>query len=460
MTHRRGFDPTGGFDEEPIVALPTTPAATKSIEPPLPTQTTPTEMQRIALELAEQWRRVDGGEVLPRPIGPPLTPAGHAPLPSLAEQRAALGLASPSAGVPTAPVATQGLPATTLPRPVVPDPAVHAAAIGIIASPDATPSVERREPRTALSVDGREVILPLDAVLCDWKTNYARSGVPWRHDDPEVIETANSIEAFGLKNPIGVRVLDPPIERDTPADAWIEKPNQPRERVLVTHYTHQVVDGFKRFAALQLLKRSIGRFTENEITAEIALLHNGIENINRTELNDYQLGQYCALLGKLTGWSADEISVAIDAPRPSRISDLMLMMERLPEELLEIFRCSPTPEVRRDLVRCARIGRETQEETYQAMVDEWLRLQEKRRVVEEQKQEKKKREATLNGAEERARRSMNRSEIERFRTSAHKASEWYDAMSGQWRPIDENARAYGDAVLRRVCNPKGKPVLR
>jgi ParB-like chromosome segregation protein Spo0J len=471
----RGFDPTGGFndkEEEPVVALPTAPTVTKPTEPsPVQAvQTAQTETQRIALELADQWRRVQGGEVLPRPISPPLAPAGHAALPSLTEQRAAFGMASPpssqSAPSQSTPVAatTHGLPATTLPRPVVPDPAIHAAAIGVVASPDAAPAVERREPATVLSVQGHEVILPLDAVLCDPKRNYARGGVAWKLDDQKVIKTANSIEVFGLKNPIGVRVLDPPIERDAPADAWIEKPDHPRERVLVTHYTHQVVDGFKRFAALQLLKRSTGRFTENEITPEIALLHNGVENIDRTELNDYQLGQYFAQLGALTGWNSDEVAAAVNAPQPARVATLMMIMERLPEELLEVFRCSPTPEIRRDMTRIAKIQRETKEETHQAMVDEWLRLEEERPVVTERKREEKEKEKKRNGrsmnGEKLTYRTMNRSQIEHFRTTARHATEWYDAMHGEWRPIDDEARAYCDAMLRRVSSPKGKPVLR
>jgi hypothetical protein len=134
-------------------------------------------------------------------------------------------------------------------------------------------------------------------------------------------------------------------------------------------------------------------------------------------------------------------------------------MERLPKDLLEIFRCSPTYEVRRDLARVARIHRETEEETHQAMVDEWLRLQELRRAAEE-RQEKKKRDAALDGTGERAPRSMNRAEIERLRTSILKATEWYDAMHDRWVPVDDQGRVFCDAMLRRACNPKGKPVLR
>lgn len=456
-TSPKGFDPTGGLDDEEAES-----------SAPMQTSPTQTETQRIALELAEEWRRVQGGESLPRPIGPPLSPAGHAPLPSIAEQRAALGLPPldlvPSkAGLPSLASASATGPevhTATFPRPVVEAPAVHAAAIGIIASPDVMPAVERREPRTALSVDGHEVILPLETVLCDPKTNYARNGVAWKPDDPEVVRTANGIEGVGLKNPIGVRKLDPPIERDTPVVVWTGGLDESGERVLVTHYTHQVVDGFKRFAALQLLKHPTGRFTENDISKEIAILHNGIENIDRTELNDYQLARYFALLGRLTGWNADEVAAAVNAPSPARVAMLMMMMERLPEELLEIFRCSPTPEIRRDLVRVAKIERETKEETHQAMVDEWLRLDEQRRLMVEEKEKQKKRNAALDGPRRPTCRSMNKTEIEHFRASAYRATEWYDAMHGEWRPIDDEARAYCDAMLRRVCNSKSKPVLR
>jgi ParB-like chromosome segregation protein Spo0J len=108
-------------------------------------------------------------------------------------------------------------------------------------------------------VEATQATLLLATVLCDAGLNRVRDGVPWRLDDPDVVEAAASIEELGLLDPIDVRRLDPPVEREFP-----EVASGAGLRVLVTHYTYQVVAGFKRFAALQLLGRSAARFVVHE----------------------------------------------------------------------------------------------------------------------------------------------------------------------------------------------------
>src|SRR5258708_38082350 len=75
-----------GDGEAVAPALPSAPVAA-----PARQGASVSDVQSIALDLAEQWRRIDGREPPPRPIGPPPPPAGPAPLPSAAEQRAAIG---------------------------------------------------------------------------------------------------------------------------------------------------------------------------------------------------------------------------------------------------------------------------------------------------------------------------------------------------------------------------------
>lgn len=526
----RGFDlDGGGLDDEPPTPRVSTPSAPAQADPAVDEiRAAQVAMQRALQEAMAEHARIEGREPLPRPIGPPPPPAGHAQLPSLEETREVMarilgGGADrappsptpipdvPSTGGPSAPPAPPRPPTATsvgaAPRPPDPtatvrapsstvqgppsvafDPVQHAAAVGVLPSPDASPATERREPVPVLCGDGREVILPLAAVLCDARQNYFRGGTPWTLDDRKVRDTADGIESLGLLNPIGVRRLDPPVERDEPAVVWIPSAtsapsergaetdaeaggsdrgasaaDRRGERVLVTHYTHQVIDGYKRFAALQLLGRATGRFTVRDADEQIAMLINGLENTDRTEFDEFHAAHYFALLVRLTGADPERVASLVKAS-PARVEQLVLMVQRLPPELMEKFRCRQIPEVRRELAKIARIQRETPEETRQAMIDEWVRAEERIRIAEGQKQEKKKPEPVAAEPADARRRSMSRRQVESLRRSARQASEWYDPMTEQWRPIEEDQRVFADAMLRLVSDlvvdPKGRGMLR
>jgi len=296
------------------------------------------------------------------------------------------------------------------------------------------------------SPQGREVILYLDQVLCDPKDNFSRSGKPYLENDHEVSNIAHLIKTKGLINPVEVCELSEPIERTT---------YSPYAKL----YTHKVTSGYKRFAALNKLGYHTYRFTLfDNISEDDRLIHNGIENFGRTDPTDYDLAMYIGLLHRRRNWSSQRIAVEI-AGKLGKVESLLLIATKLPPELLEVFKVQPTPEIRRDLSKVALIERDTVEETHKAMLVEWVRIQNEKSIV--------KKENIVNQNNIRNRTSGNVSNsksnqlrISELRNEQSNAQHWFDYESNTFRPITDEMKQYGDALLRHLSDKKSRSIFK
>lgn len=300
------------------------------------------------------------------------------------------------------------------------------------------------------SPKGREVILYLDQVLADPKDNISRGCRKWLPTDYEVKELAHLIRTKGLINPVEVFELDEHIE--------ILNPNTQQKKLGIQFYTHKVGSGFKRFAALNLLGFETYRFTVFEdLSNDDKLIHNGIENFGRSDPTDYDLAIYIALLHRKRGWSAQRIAIEISG-KSGRVESLLLIATKLPNELLEVFRIQPTPEIRRDLAKISLIQRDTIEETHKAMMAEWIRIENERKRTEDIRSNipratNNARVGSGNGSPK-SNSSDRSNRLVELRNEQSQASQWFDSLSNTYKPITEDMREYADMIFRHLSDRK------
>ncbi len=310
-------------------------------------------------------------------------------------------------------------------------------------SDDKQSSVEAQEEDDNSSKVGREIILDLEQVLCDHSKNLSRGGKIFTVDDPEIVELAATMK-HGLINVPEVRLLVEPV---------------PNENGLKHHfYTHEVVSGYKRFVGLQRLKIKTSRFTTfDDIDDDTAILHNAIENWGRKDPTDYDLAVSLSLLAKRKNWDAEKLAKNIGGKRP-RVESLLIIIERCPKELLEIFRATPTIEVRRQLSRIARIHRPTQDEAHQAMIEEWNRYV---ASLEKPTNTNSNDQPTNNPSRNPRGNTTNTSRAYFLRQEQQTANEWFDPITKVYKKISDEQREYGDMLLQYLCAPnKGRSPFR
>ncbi len=305
--------------------------------------------------------------------------------------------------------------------------------------------IESKEFDIEKSPKGREIVLYLDQVLADPKDNISRSGRIYHATDHEVVTLAHMIKTKGLINPVEVSKLDEPIERENPTE-------------YASFYTHKVNSGFKRFYSLKLLGFKQYRFTIfDNISEDDILIHNGIENFGRSDPTDYDLALYIALLNRKRNWSAHRIAIEIGG-KIGKVESLLLIATKLPNELLDVFKMNPTPEIRRDLSKISLIERETKEETHRAMMAEWIRLQNEKTVIKE----------TVSNIPKHVNKNINqfkesKSGQVRFaeiRNEQSSANQWFDSSNNTYRPITKEMREYGDALIRYISDRKLRSIFK
>jgi len=335
-----------------------------------------------------------------------------------------------------------GNPAPVVPVPIVPDGPVTTAAVRPSTTLDALGQARADLGRVPDAhdlrgaVEGHEVVLAMAQVLCDPRDNVSRGGRAWMPSDREVVELAHLIEHEGLLQPGEVRLLAEPIARKHGA----------------THYTHRVDSGFCRFAALVKLGRTHSRFVEvkaSEVDDERALMRNLIENYGRSDPTEYHLAITCAAMHRKHGWNADRIAKEIGG-RGARVEQLLIMAVRLPPALLDLFRLTPTPEMRRLLSRIAMIERGNKEDSHAAMVDEWSRIENDRMGGGVDGELDRARD----GRDGRGGASWYVKRLTQFRSVQMQASAWFDPIARSDMEITDPMRAYADALLRYLTDPK------
>lgn len=307
--------------------------------------------------------------------------------------------------------------------------------------------IESEEDQTNQSIEnspkGREVILFLDQVLCDPRDNISRGCRIYHPNDHEVTSLAHLIRTKGLINPVEVSELDEPIEITNPGP-------------YAKFYTHKVVSGFKRFAALRYLGFNSYRFTLfYDLSDDDKLIHNGIENWGRSDPTDYDLALYIAVLHRKRNWSPQRIALEIGG-KVGRVESLLLIATKLPKELLEVFRIQPTPEIRRDLAKISLIERDTIEETHKAMMAEWIRIENERKKTEDIRSINNNPVSNnRNSSIDRNRNKHTQSlRVNELRNEQVNAKHWFDSLTNTYKPITEEMREYGDMILRHVSDRK------
>jgi ParB-like chromosome segregation protein Spo0J len=290
--------------------------------------------------------------------------------------------------------------------------------------------------------EGSEVVVFLKEILVDPAKNISRSGKPWKKTDPEVIALAMTIKRSRLIQAPEIRPLPEPIQKDDGS-----------------FYRYELVSGYKRFAALEYIGYEEFRFVLFEdLNDDEAVIHNGLENWGRSDPTEYDLAVYCNVVAKRKGWNAETIARRIKA-KTGRIESLLLIINKCPPELLEAFRLSPTPEMRRDLARVSLINRPTQEETYKAMLEEWMRIQNDKNRVDNNTSNSRNHNG-INPSVRNTRYRSGDSKVTRLRNEFAQYSEWFDSTSNSFRPITEEMREFGETIFRHLQSGKGEKPFR
>lgn len=277
----------------------------------------------------------------------------------------------------------------------------------------------------------RRVRLRLDQVLVLARDNVSRGGMEWGGRHREVRELAGTIAATG-------RLLEPPCVRPLPAPL----PRAPEDGG--GFYTHRLVFGFKRVAALWLLGWEDCDFEERDLDDEAAFEACLAENIVRSDPTDYELALALAEAEGRYGLPLAELSRKTGI-RVDRAESLLRIARRCPQALLEIWRASPTPRVRGDLDRVSQVVGRDERETHRKMLDEWARL----RGDDGARPPRSKKT-----------RPPRTCYADVLRVDLDRSGEWYDATSETWRPIPDEAREFAHALLRHMASPKTRKPLR
>jgi hypothetical protein len=320
--------------------------------------------------------------------------------------------------------------------------------------------------------------LPLDAIQVRPEDNVSRGGTMDGPTHPRVqliAASLTSVDCGRLLEGLGLEVLAAPVPR--PCGAY---GHQPGERPCcppgaVGVHTHRLRYGFRRIVALRLaniaaLHRSKGNVVLHEGATERQLdTMGGIENMLRDDPTHMQLGLFCVREIQTHRMTLDEI-VAATGFRAPAIESYMRMVQRLPPDLLQVWRMRETPQVERALTRIASLdlqgtvhldnveARHAQMRAEWALVEATWAREEAARAAAAAAVPPAKLFPSLGEAG--GERRTVRKRLRAMAIEIDGAREVWDPAVGGWRPLDDRERGLLRAVLAQLQAPTGASLFR
>lgn len=210
------------------------------------------------------------------------------------------------------------------------------------------------------------LLLPLDAIFVDQSLNVSRGGNSIQESN--VVSLAKDIEENGQLEPLGVVSLEDAL--------WL---SEPKKAEIASKHEFVLVFGFRRFAALKLLSKTLKveakAIEQGPLTLAAAELANVAENWSREPPTEFDLTMACARFVK-----THKIEVPVVARRVNKtegfVESCVKIATKVAPDLLEHYKVNCSKETRRRMVELSAIEAPSKQEVYEAQRERWKELEE------------------------------------------------------------------------------------
>lgn len=272
--------------------------------------------------------------------------------------------------------------------------------------------------RPAVAV-GQTAMLPIDEILDDPTDNIARGCATVVTNSPSLQKFAASLKEEGQQHPVRVRL--------------IENPSGPQR--------YRLIFGFRRLASARLLGWKEIEAKVVEADDKKAALMNWAEG-NRLDATNYEraMGMWHC---KRIGIEPAVISTVLKLDLAD-VESLIRIVERCPKELVNTFRNDSSPKTLRLLEKISILDGGSDTESRRMMIDAWA----EERAKEMEKANAPPKSHKRRGMSNAPPPTMSAMQINKLRNELVEANEWYDPLINDYMPINEEMRAFGEALLR------------
>ena len=321
-------------------------------------------------------------------------------------------------------------------------------------------------------------VVPLDTIQVRPEDNVSRGGTMDGPTHPRVLLLAASMtspDCGRLLEGLGLEALPAPVPR--PCGPYGHQPGQRPccpPGAVGTH-TLRLRYGFRRIVALRLaglltLHRSRGNVViHTDATKRQLDAMGGIENMLRDDPTHLQLAEFCVLTTTAHGMTVDEI-VAATGVRAPTIESYMMMVKRLPPDLLQVWRLRETSEVERALAKIAAIdldhrihlddtaARHAQMRAAWALVEAtWAQEAAARAAAAAAVPPAKDKLSATSGQAGYISRHTVKKRLRALLAEVDRAREVWDSAGGGWRPLDDRERRLLQDAFVHLSAPSDTP---